>query len=233
MTLTVRPLTPDLWPDLEDLFGREGACHGCWCMYWRIGPAYRRRPPRENKALSLRRRRLRHVLQHRLRLGVRARGIPDRRSPHSRQADHAPRPHPLDTISSDRDSVAMISVSVSIDVPNIADAVRFYASAFGFSKCSTPAPGVVVLRAGDAEICLLERRAGTQASSHSHDTRRYERHWTPVHLDIHVDDLAAALAKAVDAGAIREQVFESPEHPSVAFCADPFGHGFCLIERKR
>jgi predicted enzyme related to lactoylglutathione lyase len=54
-----------------------------------------------------------------------------------------------------------------------------------------------------------------------------------VHLDIHVDDLEAALAKALDAGATREQVFENPEHGSVAFCSDPFGHGFCLIARKR
>ena len=34
MNLTVRPLTPDLWPQLEELFGRVGACNGCWCMYW-------------------------------------------------------------------------------------------------------------------------------------------------------------------------------------------------------
>jgi hypothetical protein len=41
MRLTVRPLTPDLWPALEDLFGKNGACNGCWCMYFRIGSAYR------------------------------------------------------------------------------------------------------------------------------------------------------------------------------------------------
>src|SRR5262249_8835913 len=38
--ITCRPLTPDLWPELEDLFGERGACNGCWCMYWRIGRAY-------------------------------------------------------------------------------------------------------------------------------------------------------------------------------------------------
>jgi GNAT superfamily N-acetyltransferase len=47
--LTIRPLTPDLWPALQDLFGKHGACNGCWCMYWRIGTAYRKRPPDENK----------------------------------------------------------------------------------------------------------------------------------------------------------------------------------------
>lgn len=50
MPLTVRPLTPDLWPAFEDLFGTHGACNGCWCMYWRIGGAYRREPPAKNKA---------------------------------------------------------------------------------------------------------------------------------------------------------------------------------------
>jgi GNAT superfamily N-acetyltransferase len=50
MTLTIRSLTPDLWPALEDLFGKSGACSRCWCMYWRIGSAYRKRPRAKNKA---------------------------------------------------------------------------------------------------------------------------------------------------------------------------------------
>jgi GNAT superfamily N-acetyltransferase len=50
LKLEIRPLTPDLWPALEDLFGELGACNGCWCMYWRIGAAYRRQPREKNKA---------------------------------------------------------------------------------------------------------------------------------------------------------------------------------------
>jgi GNAT superfamily N-acetyltransferase len=34
--LTFRPLTSMNWPDLEKLFGKRGACGGCWCMYWRL-----------------------------------------------------------------------------------------------------------------------------------------------------------------------------------------------------
>jgi GNAT superfamily N-acetyltransferase len=49
VTLTIRPLTPDLWPALVDLFGKNGACGGCWCMYWRIGSAYRARARARNK----------------------------------------------------------------------------------------------------------------------------------------------------------------------------------------
>lgn len=44
MQVTIRPLTPGLWPALEDLFGKGGASNGCWCMYWRLGPDYHKRP---------------------------------------------------------------------------------------------------------------------------------------------------------------------------------------------
>jgi GNAT superfamily N-acetyltransferase len=50
MNLTIRPLTPDLWSALEDLFSEGGPCSRCWCMYWRIGSAYRQQPREKNKA---------------------------------------------------------------------------------------------------------------------------------------------------------------------------------------
>jgi GNAT superfamily N-acetyltransferase len=50
MKLKICPLTPKLWPALKRLFGEKGACNGCWCMYWRIGNAYRKRPPEMNRA---------------------------------------------------------------------------------------------------------------------------------------------------------------------------------------
>ena len=31
-----RPLEPDDWPHLVRLFGSNGACGGCWCMWWRV-----------------------------------------------------------------------------------------------------------------------------------------------------------------------------------------------------
>lgn len=29
-------LTPRRWKDFERLFGKNGACAGCWCMFWRL-----------------------------------------------------------------------------------------------------------------------------------------------------------------------------------------------------
>jgi GNAT superfamily N-acetyltransferase len=50
MKLRIESLTPKLWPAFEDLFGKKGACNGCWCMNWRIGREYCRRSPQANKA---------------------------------------------------------------------------------------------------------------------------------------------------------------------------------------
>jgi GNAT superfamily N-acetyltransferase len=36
MKLSVLPATPERWGDLETLFGKRGACGGCWCIYWRM-----------------------------------------------------------------------------------------------------------------------------------------------------------------------------------------------------
>jgi predicted enzyme related to lactoylglutathione lyase len=127
----------------------------------------------------------------------------------------------------------MVTVSVSIDVPSLEKGVVFYSAAFGFSKVSEPYPGVIVLRAGDMSICLLEKPPGSKPSPNTVDTRDYQRHWTPVHLDFHVESLSTAVDRAIAAGAVVEQRFENPKHGSAAFCSDPFGHGFCLIERVR
>jgi predicted GNAT family acetyltransferase len=36
MFVRVEPLAPEHWTALEKLFGKQGACMGCWCMYWQL-----------------------------------------------------------------------------------------------------------------------------------------------------------------------------------------------------
>ena len=126
----------------------------------------------------------------------------------------------------------MISIEICIDVPDLERGIRFYAEAFGFSKVAEPYPGVVVLKVGEVAITLLEKADQSRPSPHTRDLRHYDRHWTPVHVDFHVDDVKAALDRAVSAGAIKEQFFAEPGHGQVAFCADPFGNGFCILGNK-
>jgi predicted enzyme related to lactoylglutathione lyase len=127
----------------------------------------------------------------------------------------------------------VISVSVSVDVPSLEEGLRFYGEAFGFTKSAEPFPGVAVLSAGEAKLLLLAKVPGSSPSPHSDEKRHYDRHWTPVHIDFHVDDFKGSLAKALAAGARQERLFDDPGRPAVAFCSDPFGHGFCLIENRK
>ncbi|RUZ59322.1 GNAT family N-acetyltransferase, partial [Mesorhizobium sp. M7A.F.Ca.CA.002.06.1.1] len=47
MSTTIAPLAPELWAEFEDLFGKQGACYGCWCTHFRLAPAMRRESSRE------------------------------------------------------------------------------------------------------------------------------------------------------------------------------------------
>src|SRR4028118_569098 len=121
-----------------------------------------------------------------------------------------------------------MKVAVSIDVPSLDEGLRFFRAAFGFSEVSRPHQGYAMLRAGEVTIGLLAKPDGSIPAKGSSDIRRYERHWTPVHIDFRVADFEATLAKALAAGAKSEQVHRVSGYPPVAFCSDPFGHGFCI-----
>ena len=64
----------------------------------------------------------------------------------------------------------------------------------------------------------------------SPDRRSYERHWTPVHLDVVVEDIDRALETALAAGAKVETPVRTAVWGKIAVLCDPFGNGFCLIE---
>ena len=125
-----------------------------------------------------------------------------------------------------------MNYAVTIDVPQMEEGLKFYRDAMGLAEVARPFPAYVVLRCGTANIGLMEKQAGSKPAQGSDDVRRYGRHWTPVHIDFHVDDLESVLARALGAGAICEQKIEGGRHPPVAFCSDPFGHGFCIIGTK-
>ena len=60
--------------------------------------------------------------------------------------------------------------------------------------------------------------------------RDYTRHWTPVHLDFVVPEIQSAVVQARNAGARLEGEVRTHNWGRIAVMADPFGHGFCLIE---
>jgi predicted enzyme related to lactoylglutathione lyase len=121
-----------------------------------------------------------------------------------------------------------MTVLINIDVPDIAAAERFYAAAFGLRPGRRFGDAFVELLGWPAPVYLLHRPAGSRGAGA--DLRRYDRHWTPIHPDVVVDDLDAALARATAAGAVIESPAAEKPYGRLAMLADPFGHGFCLIE---
>jgi len=117
---------------------------------------------------------------------------------------------------------------VNIDVPDLDAGVRFYRDALGFELARRLGPEVAEMSGGPARLFLLQQPEASHGAGG--DRRRYARHWTPVHLDIVVEDIEAALARAVAAGATAETAIRVEAWGKLAVCADPFGHGFCLIE---
>ncbi|HLV21586.1 MAG TPA: VOC family protein [Polyangiaceae bacterium] len=120
------------------------------------------------------------------------------------------------------------TVHVSVDVPNLERGLRFYGTVFGFKETGRPFPTMAILDANNVTVCMHEKAANTP-SSPTGGPRRYERHWTPVHLDLHVADFDAALAKVRAEGGAIESEFRTQGPKPAAFCSDPFGNGFCVI----
>jgi predicted enzyme related to lactoylglutathione lyase len=124
----------------------------------------------------------------------------------------------------------MPKVSINIDVDDLEKGVAFYAAAVGLTPVRRLEDFAVELVGAQAPVFLLRKAPATPAFAGAATVRDYARHWTPVHLDFLVDDLAGALGRAVDAGARAESAIEPYPWGRMALLADPFGNGFCLIE---
>ena len=120
---------------------------------------------------------------------------------------------------------------INIDVDDLERGVAFYTEALDLRRGRTLFDGTVVeLMGASSAVFLLLKPAGTPAAGGSRQRRRYRRHWTPVHLDFVVADVAAAVTRAIAAGARLEGAIESYDWGRLATLADPFGNGFCLVE---
>jgi predicted enzyme related to lactoylglutathione lyase len=117
---------------------------------------------------------------------------------------------------------------INIDVPDLARAIAFYTEAFGLTVTRRLGDGTAELGGLPVRIYLLEKPEG--AIGAAKDPRRYDRHWTPVHVDVIVDDVEAAVTRAVAAGARIETDIRTEAYGKIAILSDPFGHGFCLIQ---
>ncbi|MCZ8392374.1 GNAT family N-acetyltransferase [Achromobacter xylosoxidans] len=121
-------------------------------------------------------------------------------------------------------------ILVNIDVPDLEAAIDFYSRAFGLALHRRLGTTGAEMLGAQAPIYLLQKAAGTPAAGAVRQPRDYARHWTPVHLDVVVDDVDDAVARAVAAGARLEDPAVSHDWGRIAHLSDPFGHGVCIMQ---
>ena len=118
---------------------------------------------------------------------------------------------------------------LNLDVPDLAAAEAFYVAALGLRPARRFGADAVELLGGPVPLYLLRRAAGRAATARAGTARDYARHWTPLHLDLVVDDFEAACARLRAAGAQPEGAARDEAWGRIATFADPFGHGLCVI----
>lgn len=124
-----------------------------------------------------------------------------------------------------------MQILVNIDVSDLERAIEFYTSALGLRLERRLFDGSVAEMLGaSSKIYLMAKAAGSAPWIGATPVRHYGRHWTPVHLDFEVDDVTAAVDRAMGAGAKLEGAIESFSWGRQATLSDPFGHGFCVLQ---
>lgn len=121
-----------------------------------------------------------------------------------------------------------MDILVNIDVPDLAAAEAFYCAAFGLTVSRRFGDSGVELSGLPIRLYLLAKGPGSIGAAN--ERRHYDRHWTPVHFDIVVDELEAALEQARAAGASVDSGPTTHDWGRIAMLADPFGNGFCLLQ---
>lgn len=117
---------------------------------------------------------------------------------------------------------------VNIDVPDLKRAEEFYTQAFGLTVTRRFGDGGAELSGLPAKIYLLVKPEGSIGAAGQ--KRSYARHWSPMHLDIVVEDIEATLRQALAAGATAESDIRTAIWGRIVTIADPFGHGLCLLQ---
>ena len=123
----------------------------------------------------------------------------------------------------------MLKLAINIDVDNLEKGVAFYAEAFDLKPLRRFGATAVELGGAQAPVYILEKASAAPPFPGAQTLRDYRRHWTPVHVDLIVDDIEHARARALKAGARAESEVESFRWGRMVLMADPFGNGFCLI----
>ena len=124
-----------------------------------------------------------------------------------------------------------MDIRICIDVDDLERGIAFYTQGLGLRLGRRLGDDWAELIGGSSAIDLLANAPGSAPLGAAQPQRRdYARHWTPVHLDFVVEGIEAAAQRLVALGAQLERPIADRSWGRMANMADPFGHGFDLLE---
>jgi predicted enzyme related to lactoylglutathione lyase len=116
---------------------------------------------------------------------------------------------------------------ICIDVDDVNSAVEFYSRGLGLTVAKHESDWAEI-KIGEQTIWIMKVEAGTQGRI----TRTFHRHWTPVHLDLIVEeDIEDVVKRAVTAGGRLEHEIQRSEKGALANISDPAGNGIDIVQR--
>jgi PhnB protein len=122
-------------------------------------------------------------------------------------------------------------IRLDVPVPNVAAAIAFYARAFDVVPSSPDTSGARELGVGGVVLRVCDETTHVPGGS---DPRFYQKGSTP-RLEVRVEDVDAAVACAVNAGAkevVRLPSADGSPGPGYAQVLDPFGHLWSLTSQN-
>jgi predicted enzyme related to lactoylglutathione lyase len=119
-----------------------------------------------------------------------------------------------------------MKLEICIDVDDVDRAVEFYGGGLGLEieKHEKEWAKAVL---GAQVLWMMKIAAGPSGPI----VRDYRRHWTPTHLDFHVDDIDAVVRRALTAGGkLDREIQRHPEGSTIANLSDPAGNGVDVFQ---
>ncbi len=122
-----------------------------------------------------------------------------------------------------------MKLEICIDVDDVDRAVEFYGRGLGL-EIPQQEKEWAKATLGDQVFWIMMIDPGRSGAI----TRDYKRHWTPIHLDFHVDDIDTVVSRALAAGGkLDREIQRNPDGGAMANLSDPSGNGIDLVRTAK
>jgi predicted enzyme related to lactoylglutathione lyase len=119
-----------------------------------------------------------------------------------------------------------MKLEICIDVDDVDRAVEFYGRGLGLEISQHEKDWAKAIL-GEQVFWIMKIDPDPSGAI----SRDYKRHWTPLHLDFHVDDIDAVVKRALTAGGkLDREIQRNPDGVAIANLSDPAGNGIDIVQ---